>query len=76
MGEMVAAIGLALELDILRDSIIQILSIIIDEATDISVTKSLGLCIQYLDNESNVLVRAIKLMELTQGTAEAITEVI
>ena len=74
---MVAAIGLDLELDILREiGSSRYFSIIIDEATDISVPKSLGLCIQYLDNESNVLVRAIKLMELIQGTAEAITEAI
>ena len=53
MGEMVAAIGLALELDILREiRSSRYFSIIIDEATDISVTKSLGLCIQHLDNES------------------------
>ena len=55
MGEMVAAIGLALESDILKQiHSSPFFSIIIDEATDISVIKSLGLCIQYLDAQVNV----------------------
>ncbi len=75
MGEMVAAIGVALEMDILQE-ICQspYFSIIIDEATDISVTKSLGLCIQYLDSDANVRVRAVKLIEVSHGTADAITD--
>ena len=75
MGEMVAAIGFALEAEILdkvRSS--KYFSIIIDEATDISVTKSLGLCVQYIDSEAAVKVKALKLMEIKQGTADAITE--
>ena len=58
IGEMVASIGLTLEADMLdeiRSS--RYFSIIIDEATAISVTKSLGLCIQYLDNEANIRVK-------------------
>ena len=77
MGEMVASIGLALEADMLekiRSS--RYFSIIIDEATDLSVTKSLGLCIQYLDNEANIRVRAVKVIELKHGTAEAITDAV
>ena len=77
MGEMVAAISLALETDILIQKQIcssPYFSIIIDEATDISVTKSLGLCIQYLDAQANVAVRALKLIEIRQGTAEFIAE--
>ena len=60
MGEMVAAIGLTPEAEILeevRQS--QYYSIIFDEATDISVTKSLGLCIQYLGSDASVKVRAL-----------------
>ena len=77
MGEIVAAIGLALESDILKQiHSSPYFSIIIDEATDISVTKSLSLCIhcQYLDAQANVAVRALKLIELRQGIAEVISE--
>lgn len=75
MGEMVAAIGLALEAEILDEvKSSKYFSIIIDEATDISVTKSLGLCVQYIDSEATVQVKALKLMEIKQGTADAITE--
>lgn len=41
---------------------------------DISVTKSLGLCIQYLVAEANVSVRAVKLIEMRQGTDGVIAE--
>ena len=51
-------------------------SIIIDEAMDISVTKSLGLCIHNRDNEANIRVRAVKVIDLKQGTAEAITDAV
>ena len=75
MGEMVAAIGSALEAEILDEiRLSKYFSIIIDEATDISVTKSLGLCIQYSDSSAKVKVKALKLMEIKQGTADAITE--
>ena len=40
----------------------------------ISVTKSLGLCIQYLDPQADVSVRALKLIEIRYGTAEFIAE--
>ena len=76
-GEMVASIGLALEADMLEEiRLSRYFSIIIDEATDISVTKSLGLCIQYLDNEANIRVRAVKIIEFKHGTAEAITDAV
>ena len=77
MGEMVASIGLALEADMLEEiRSFRYFSIIIDEATDISVTKSLGLSIQYLDFEANIRVRAVKVIELKQGAAEAITDAV
>ena len=49
MAEMVEAIGVSLEEQFLCEvQASPYYSIIIDEATDISVTKQLGLCIQYL----------------------------
>ena len=51
MGEMVEAIGWTLEEQILcevRNS--PFYSVTLDEATDISVTKQLGVCIQYIDS--------------------------
>ena len=83
MGEMVAAIGLALEAEILDEvKSSKYFSFIIDEATDIhvhvhvSVTKSLGLCVQYIDSEATVRVKVLKLVEIKQGTADTITELI
>ena len=75
MGEMVAAIGVSLEVEILKEiSKSQYFSIIIDEAMDISVTKELGLCVQYLDTDANIQVKALKLIEMSQGTADTITD--
>ena len=75
MNEMVQAIGAAVEEDILcevKDS--PYFSIILDEATDIAVIKQLGICVQYLLNEDTTVTRDLKLLELQDGTAEAITE--
>ncbi len=75
MGEMVPDIGVAVEIDILQEVCKSpYFPIIIDESTDISVTKSLGLCIQYLDSNANVRMRVVKLIEVSQGTADAITD--
>ena len=55
MGEMVEAIGSNLEEQILcevRNS--PFYSVTLDEATDISVTKELGVCIQYIDSMGNI----------------------
>ena len=52
-------------------------SIIIDEATDIAVTKHLGLCVQYFDIETAIFkVCYLKLLEIVAGNAEAITDAI
>ena len=75
MNEMVQAIGAAVEEDILcevKDS--PYFSIIFNEATDIAVMKQLGICVQYLLNEDTTVTRDLKLLELQDGTAEAITE--
>ena len=45
-----------------------------DEATDISVTKQLGLCVQYLGSDAEVQTRNLKLLEVSQGTADVITD--
>ena len=64
MGEMVAVIGLALEREILQElQQSRYFSIIFNEAT-VYVTKSLRLCIQYLDVDVNVKVRALALIKL------------
>ena len=74
MGEIDEAIGLTLEeiLREVRDS--PSYSVTLDEATDISVTKQLGICIQYLDSNAIVRVRILKLLEITQGTAALLTD--
>ena len=75
MAEMVEAIGL--EEQFLREvQASPYYSIIIDEATDISVTNQLGLCIQYLGEGGNICVKYLKLMELSKGTADVITDAI
>ena len=56
---MVAAIGESLEQEILHHAQQSpYFSVIIDEATDISVTKSLGIAIQYLDSNNTAVVRS------------------
>ena len=51
-------------------------SVTLDEATDISVIKQLGLCIQYIDSTGNIQVRSLKLLEVTNGTADVLTDAI
>ena len=52
-------------------------SIIINEATDIAVTKQLGLCVQYFDIETVIVkVCYLKLLEIATGNAEAITDAV
>ena len=52
-------------------------SLVIDEATDISVHKQLGICVQYIDHQSaNVQVDFLKLIELPQGTADVICDTV
>ena len=77
MAEMVEAIGVSLEEQFLREvQASPYYSIIIDEAADISVTKQLGLCIQYLGEGGETCVKYMKLMELSKGTADVITDAI
>jgi len=74
MGEIVEAIGLTLEEEILREvSDSPFYSVTLDEATDISVTKQLGICIQYLDGNAIIWVRNLKLLEITHSTAAILT---
>ena len=57
MGEIVEAIGVTLEEEILcevNDS--PFFPIILDEATDISVSKHLGICAQYIDKNATIRV--------------------
>jgi len=73
---MVRAIGLSLEEEILLEARASpYFCLILDEATDISVNKQLGLCIQYLEG-GFIKVRNIKLLEVKSGSAEVITEAI
>lgn len=77
MGEIVEAIGLTLEEEILREvSDSPFYSVTLDEATNISVTKQLGICIQYLDSNAIIRVRNLKLLEITHGTAAVLTTVL
>ena len=47
-GEMIVATGYCIEQQLLRDVVnSSYFSIIIDEATDVSVHKQLGICVQY-----------------------------
>ena len=73
MAEMVHAIGVTMEEKLLEDiKKCPYYSLIMDEATDISVTK-LGLCVQYLGSDAEVQIRNLKLLEVSQGTADVIT---
>ena len=52
-------------------------SIVIDESTDITVHKQLGICVQYIDHHSAcVQVEFLKLLELSQGTADIICDTV
>ena len=74
MNEMVRDIGLSIEEIFLEVRASPYFSLILDEATDISVNKQLGLCIQYLLEGGFTKVRNIKLLEVKNGSAEVITE--
>ena len=75
MAEMVEAIGVTLEEKELEDiKKSPYYSLIMDEATDILVTKQLGLCVQYLGSDAEVRTRNLKLFELSQATADVITD--
>ncbi|KAI6661360.1 Zinc finger protein [Oopsacas minuta] len=49
-------------------------SLIMDEATDISVIKQHELCVQYLVSDAEVQTRNLKLLEVSQGTTDIITD--
>lgn len=75
MGEIVEAIGVTMEEEILcevNDS--PFYSIILDEATDISVSKHLGICVQYIDKNATIRVRNLKLLQITRGTVDVIVD--
>ena len=78
MDEITHAIGYTLEEEILSKVMTSsFYSTTTDEATDISVTKQLGLCVQYFDVEKAIVqVCNLKLLEINNGTVEAITEAI
>ena len=70
MNEMVRAIGLSMEEEILLEvRASPYFSLILDEATDISVNKQLGFCIQYLLEGGFTKVRNTKLLEVKSGSA-------
>ena len=77
MNEMVRAIGISLKKGILLEvKASPYFSIILDEATDISVNKQLGLCIEYLLEGGFTKVCNIKLLEVKSEKAEVIVETI
>ncbi len=76
-NEMVRAIGISLEEEILSEAkAYPYFSVVLDEATDVSVNKQLGLCIQYLLDGGFTKVRNVKLLEVRSGTADEIAETI
>ena len=77
MNEMVRAIALSLEEEILLEARASpYFSLILDEATDISVNRQLGICIQYLLEGGFIKVCNIKLLEVKSGLADVITKAI
>ena len=77
MAGMVKAIGASLEEQFLHEvQASPYYSIIIDEATDISVTKQLWLCLRYLGEGGDICVKYLKLMALSKGMADVITDAI
>ena len=77
MADMVEAIGVSLEQQFFREvQVSPYYSIVIDEATDISVTKQLLLCIQHLGEGGETCVKYLKLMKLSKGTADVITDAV
>lgn len=77
-AEFITCIGSSLEEQLLENlGKSPYFSIVIDECTDISVHKQLGICVQYIDHQSaNVQVDFLKLIELPQGTADVICDVV
>ena len=77
MEELVRAIGVTLEEDILNEVCSSAYyGIIIDEATDIATTKQLGICVSYINSSGDVIVRNLKILEVVQGTADVLTDAI
>lgn len=77
MEELVRAIGVTLEEDILNEvRLSAYYGIIIDEETDISLSKQLGICVSYINSSGSVTVRNLKILEVTQGTADVLTDAI
>ena len=78
MDEFTNAIGYCLDEEILHKlEASPFFSIIIDEATDIALTKQLDLCVQYFDIETAIVkVCYLKLLEIATGNAETITDAI
>ena len=77
-GEMIAPIGCCIEQQMLRDVVNSpYFSIIIDEATDASVHKQLGIYVQYIDCTSgSIMVKFLTLLEMSHGTADVICETV
>ena len=77
IAEMVKAIGQSLEKQLVCEvAKSHYYSLTLDEATDISVLKQLAVSIQYVDQCGKVQVKFLKIMELSSGTADIITEAI
>ena len=77
MQEMVRAIHETVEEDIIKEAALSPhYSLIFDEATDVSVHKQLGLCIQHINPSGKVVARNLKLLELQQGKGDHITQAI
>ena len=77
MQEMVRAISETVEEHIIKEAALSPhYFLIFDEATDVSVHKQLGLCIQYINPSGKVVARNLKLLELQQGTGDHITQAI
>lgn len=75
MREIDEAIGVTLEEEILHEmKNSPFYSVILDEATDISVITQVGICTQYLESNAVVWVRNLKLLEFIHGTADVRTE--
>ena len=75
MGEIVEAIGVTMEEEILCEvNNSPFYSIILDEATDISVSKHLGICVQYIDKNATIRVRNLQLLQITRGTVDVIVD--
>ena len=59
------AVGITLERDVLTHiQASPYYGIVVDEATDITVTKQLGIGITYITSSGNVVVKNLKLLEI------------